>query len=252
MLLLWTTTTTKTKHMRFMHILSEREREQAGKALNHGENKRRERGRARAYISLLHLIIMNEFLNLTVALSKNYWWLQRIYSHRIVLCEHWTLNIYTHRKAPRERRNTNRTRKVANNQTQHTINCFWPENERAIGRDEQREREIQRRRQCSHRERTHGMNECMIHTNLARNTQMKTAKLRETFPFICWPWLFFSLVSGFLCISVFGMQVSPQFSFVVCFTVCYSSLLFFFCLVWLSRLGQTQCSVLSPVLFQSK
>lgn len=56
--------------------------------------------------------------------------------------------------------------------------------------------------------------------------------------------------SAFPCISVFGMQVSPQFSFVVCFTVCYSSL--FLCLVWLSRLRQIQCSVLSPVFLFSQ
>lgn len=148
--------------------------------------------RTNAYISLLHLIIMNEFLNLAVALSKNYWWLtdDSLALSLSISIFHWdqvpqkgwrereteTVNI-KHYTKNRKRQSTNRTRKVANNQTQHTINCF--------------------------RHGTHQTQSTVIviirYTNLARNTQMKTVKLRETFPFICWPCKVFSVSLSSSC-----------------------------------------------------
>lgn len=92
----------------------------------------------------------------------------------------------------RKRQSTNRTRKVANNQTQHTINCF--------------------------RHGTHQTQSTVIviirYTNLARNTQMKTVKLRETFPFICWPCKVFSvsLSSSCLWYRIFGFSCNNVFS----------------------------------------
>lgn len=116
---------------------------------------------------------MNEFLNLTVALSKNYWWLRRYthslshsHTHRIK-----TVNIQQNQKTKDETR-TARVKSQTIRHTQHTINTL-----------------------CLAR-----ANECMIQTNLARNTQMKTVKLRETFPFICWAMVFFGF--SFLCTTM--------------------------------------------------
>lgn len=86
------------------------------------------------------------------------------------------------------------------------------------------------------------VNEYMIHMNLARNTQMKIAKLREKhFRSFCWPW-FFRLYFSFFTLVVFGMRMSPQLSFIV-LLFCY------FCCCWYwfyclgARLGQmwVQC-----------